>query len=76
MSSLAQEPRPRDPQEVPLRTCPSCHNRVAADNVYCPRCGVGFRAARIRRFLLWAALIALPTWLLIHRLDLRSLLRH
>lgn len=36
-----------------LRKCPSCKEIVGAENDVCPRCGVLFRMATLRRFLTW-----------------------
>ncbi|MGE5611600.1 MAG: hypothetical protein ACM359_20285 [Bacillota bacterium] len=49
-----------------LKKCPSCKNIVSMDSYCCPRCGIDFRALRIRRVLKWTCLLALAAWL-IHR---------
>src|SRR5262245_55763016 len=45
-----------------LRKCPACHDLVNGDSGVCPRCGVRFRAAIIRRVVLWAASGMLTRW--------------
>ena len=44
-----------------LRKCPSCKEIVGAESEICPRCGVNFKAAQIRRVVIWSlsALVAL-----------------
>ncbi len=49
-----------------LRKCPSCHETVGADSIVCPRCGVSFRAAAVRRVLMWLILIAGLAWIVAH----------
>jgi hypothetical protein len=49
-----------------LRKCPSCRDMVGSESVVCPRCGVSFRAALIRR-IVWRMLAAvLLVWLVCH----------
>ena len=49
-----------------LRKCPSCKDTVGADSSECPRCGVNFRSAQIRRAVIWTATAALLLWLVYH----------
>jgi uncharacterized paraquat-inducible protein A len=49
-----------------LRKCPSCRDTVGADSEICPRCGVNFRGAAIRRILRWALFLALLLFVLGH----------
>ena len=44
------------------RKCPSCKEIVGAESVVCPRCGVNFTAARIRRLVIWILTTALVLW--------------
>ena len=37
-----------------LRKCPSCREIVGAESEICARCGVNFKAAQIRRLVIWA----------------------
>ena len=37
-----------------LRKCPSCREIVGAESEICARCGVNFKAAQIRRVVIWA----------------------
>jgi len=48
---------------VTLRKCPSCRDLVGAESEVCPRCGVNFRAAQIRRIVMWITTAALLIWL-------------
>ena len=41
-----------------LRKCPNCHDIVGAESPECPRCGVNFRAALIRKMLFWTTGLA------------------
>jgi len=45
-----------------LRKCPSCKEIVGAESAVCPRCGVNFKAARIRRVVIWILTTALVLW--------------
>jgi RNA polymerase subunit RPABC4/transcription elongation factor Spt4 len=45
-----------------LRKCPSCKEIVGAESEVCPRCGVNFTAARIRRLVIWILSMALALW--------------
>ncbi|MGA2230613.1 MAG: hypothetical protein ABSH22_06910 [Tepidisphaeraceae bacterium] len=49
-----------------LRKCPSCREIVGAESITCPRCGVSFRAASIRRFVIRALSIAIILWGIAH----------
>jgi len=49
-----------------LRKCPSCHEMVGAGSAVCPRCGVNFRGAAIRRVIRWTLIVGLTAWILIH----------
>jgi uncharacterized paraquat-inducible protein A len=51
-----------------LRKCPACHELVGGESTTCPRCGVTFRAAAIRRVARWILLIALLSWAAAHYL--------
>jgi len=42
-----------------LRKCPNCKDMVGAESPECPRCGVNFRAALIRKIVLWTSGAAL-----------------
>ena len=54
-----------------LRICPGCRDVVGADSAECPRRGVNFRSAMIRRLILRLAIVALVVLLVadfvIHR---------
>ncbi len=50
----------------PLRKCPSCHDQVGAASTVCPRCGVNFRSAVIRKIILRTMAILVLAWLVIH----------
>lgn len=45
-----------------LRKCPSCKEIVGAGSDVCPRCGVLFRIATLKRFLTWLVSSALVLW--------------
>ena len=45
-----------------LRKCPSCREMVGAESDVCPRCGVNFRAAQIRRLVIWILATAVALW--------------
>jgi uncharacterized paraquat-inducible protein A len=49
-----------------LRKCPSCREVVGAGSAVCPRCGVNFRGAAIRRVIRWTLIVGLTAWILIH----------
>lgn len=49
-----------------LRKCPSCKDQVGAESVVCPRCGVNFRAALVRKIILRGGALMLVIWLLYH----------
>jgi len=49
-----------------LRKCPACHELVGGESATCPRCGVGFRAAAVRRVARWFLLAALIAWAAAH----------
>ena len=49
-----------------LRKCPSCHDRVGAESPTCPRCGVNFRTAYVRRVLMWLTFVVLLALALNH----------
>jgi hypothetical protein len=49
---------------VPLRKCPACRETVGALSDVCPRCGVNFRGAAIRRVIRWMLILWLVGWLL------------
>ena len=54
-----------------LRKCPSCKEIVGAESEICPRCGVNFKAAQIRRIVIWA-LSTLVVLLLLVRVVFRG----
>jgi len=41
-----------------LRKCPACKDMVGAESPECPRCGVNFRTALLRRVVLWTTGVA------------------
>ena len=45
-----------------LRKCPKCKEKVNAESIACPRCGVIFREYQIKRAIVWGCLIALGGW--------------
>lgn len=45
-----------------LHKCPACKNIVSMDSYCCPRCGIDFRARRIRRFVTWICLLGVAAW--------------
>ena len=49
-----------------LRKCPACKDTVGAESEECPRCGVNFRGAALKRLLRWAIILALLTWVVLH----------
>lgn len=49
-----------------LRKCPNCHDRVGAESPECPRCGVNFRSALIRRIVRWTAGVGVLAWAVGH----------
>ena len=49
-----------------LRKCPSCREQVGAESVICPRCGVSFRAAVIRKFVIRFLSLAIVAWMICH----------
>jgi len=49
-----------------LRKCPSCREIVGAESDMCPRCGVNFRSAQIRRVALWSLLVGAVAWVVAH----------
>jgi RNA polymerase subunit RPABC4/transcription elongation factor Spt4 len=49
-----------------LRKCPSCKDIVGADSAECPRCGVNFRGAQIRRVILWVIFVLVVSWGISH----------
>jgi uncharacterized paraquat-inducible protein A len=46
-----------------LRKCPSCRDLVGAESIVCPRCGVNFRSALIRKIVLRSLSVMLLAWL-------------
>lgn len=46
-----------------LRKCPACKNIVGAGSRECPRCGIDFRARRIRQVILWTSAFAFAAWM-------------
>jgi hypothetical protein len=51
-----------------LRKCPSCRETVGAESDVCPRCGVNFRAALVRRITIRVLAAALIVWAIYHYL--------
>jgi hypothetical protein len=51
-----------------LRKCASCGDLVGGESATCPRCGVRFRAAAIRRAVRWALVATALTWVAVHYL--------
>jgi hypothetical protein len=51
-----------------LRKCPSCREMVGAESIICPRCGVSFRAAIVRRFIIRGLSLAIVAWAICHYL--------
>lgn len=49
-----------------LRKCPACHETVGAESQTCPRCGVNFKAAAIRRVIVRSIGVLTLLWLLLH----------
>jgi len=49
-----------------LRKCPSCSDLVGAESIVCPRCGVNFRSALIRKIALRTFSTMLLAWLVCH----------
>jgi uncharacterized paraquat-inducible protein A len=49
-----------------LRKCPSCRDLVGAQSVVCPRCGVNFRVAQVRKIVLRTLSALLLFWLICH----------
>jgi RNA polymerase subunit RPABC4/transcription elongation factor Spt4 len=49
-----------------LRRCPNCKDLVGAESTECPRCGVSFRAALVRKIVLWTALVLAVAWTVSH----------
>lgn len=49
-----------------LRKCPNCHDTVGAESPECPRCGVNFRSALIRKVLRWTACLGVTAWAVSH----------
>jgi hypothetical protein len=49
-----------------LRKCPNCRDLVGAGSIVCPRCGVNFRTALIRRIVLRSMAALLLVWLVCH----------
>ncbi|HTW93615.1 MAG TPA: hypothetical protein VMD30_02400 [Tepidisphaeraceae bacterium] len=49
-----------------LRKCPSCREIVGAESAICPRCGVNFRAAIIRRYIVLPICLLLAAWAVCH----------
>ena len=46
-----------------LRKCPACKNVVSMESYCCPRCGIDFKARKIRRFLFWMIVLAIAGWM-------------
>lgn len=36
-----------------LRKCPACRDTVGAESEECPRCGINFRAYKVKRLMVW-----------------------
>jgi hypothetical protein len=49
-----------------LRKCPACREIVGAESAVCPRCGVNFRAALIRKIVVRLAAVAFIAWGVAH----------
>jgi len=49
-----------------LRKCPSCHEVVGAESEVCPRCGVNFRGAMIRKIIIRLLGATMVVWLVGH----------
>lgn len=46
-----------------LRKCPACKETVGAESLTCPRCGVNFKAASLRRIVYWIVVLGFFVWL-------------
>ena len=53
-----------------LKKCPSCKNVVSWESYCCPRCGIEFRAVRIRRAIGLLCILGLVAWI-VYRYFLR-----
>jgi hypothetical protein len=49
-----------------LRKCPACHDLVGAESPECPRCGVNFRAAIIRKVAVWSSVVVVASVAITH----------
>jgi uncharacterized paraquat-inducible protein A len=49
-----------------LRKCPACRETVGAESPTCPRCGVSFKAATVRRIIARSLALLTVAWLLVH----------
>ena len=49
-----------------LRKCPACHDTVGAESEECPRCGVNFKAAAIRKVVMWSSVVLLASVAITH----------
>ncbi len=49
-----------------LRKCPSCRDMVGAESTVCPRCGVNFQTALIRKIVLRTLAVIMLGWFLGH----------
>jgi hypothetical protein len=47
-----------------LRKCPRCREIVGDESLECPRCGVDFKAAALRRVVWWSVIAAGFFWAL------------
>jgi hypothetical protein len=49
-----------------LRKCPACRDTVGAESEECPRCGVNFRAAMIRKAVMWSSVVLIASVAITH----------
>jgi hypothetical protein len=49
-----------------LRKCPACKETVGAESLTCPRCGVNFTAAAVRRGVVRSVGVLVLIWLIVH----------
>jgi len=49
-----------------LRKCPACKDTVGAESLTCPRCGVNFKAAAVRRGVARTVGALVLLWLIVH----------
>ena len=54
-----------------LRKCPACHDTVGAESEECPRCGVNFKAAFIRKVVTWTSIVLIAASLAVSHFALR-----